>query len=75
TLILGRFRRRRARKRAGVETTTGTISKADPNIERLNAAVDAIAEEVERIGEGQRFVTQLLSSRQDARVLANERER
>jgi hypothetical protein len=33
----------------------------DPRFDRLAHAVDAIAVEVERIGEGQRFVTQLLA--------------
>jgi hypothetical protein len=61
TMVAGRWRRRRQRGR-GVTAGTGD----DPRIERLNQAVDAIAEEVERIGEGQRFVTQLLSERRMA---------
>ena len=35
----------------------------DTRLDRLEAAVDAIAIEVERISEGQRFTTQLLSER------------
>ena len=72
TMIVGRFRRRRKAKFAAKNETAAGVASTDPNIQRLNAAVDAIAEEVERIGEGQRFVTQLLSTRQDARVLTNE---
>jgi hypothetical protein len=58
TMVVGRWRRRRQRGRGDSVPTTN-----DPRIERLNQAVDAIAEEVERIGEGQRFVTQLLAER------------
>jgi hypothetical protein len=36
-------------------------SRDDDWLERLEHAVDAIALEVERIGEGQRFVTKILS--------------
>jgi hypothetical protein len=46
-------------------TSAGTALPHDPRLERLALAVDAVAEEVERIGEGQRFVTQLLAGRQD----------
>ncbi len=38
-------------------------------LERLEASVDAIAIEIERVSEGQRFVTKLLSERQPAPVL------
>ncbi|HZF68342.1 MAG TPA: hypothetical protein VEZ47_09915 [Gemmatirosa sp.] len=40
----------------------------ETRFQRLEQAVDAIAVEVERIGEGQRFVTQLLADRQRERV-------
>jgi hypothetical protein len=38
-------------------------------LERLEASVDAIAVEIERISEGQRFVTKLLSESQPAPML------
>lgn len=45
-------------------------------LDGLERSVDATAIEVERIGEGQRFVTQLLAGRADAAVaLPSERER
>ena len=66
TLVVGRLRRRRGGWRAGAAPAALT---ADPRLDRLTQAVDVIAEEVERIGEGQRFVTQLLAGRQDPRVL------
>ena len=47
-----------ARRRAprGVELTSG-----DERMNRLENAIDAIAVELERIGEGQRYVTKLLA--------------
>jgi hypothetical protein len=47
--------RRRARPRSG------DLSVGDERMQRLESAIDAIAVEVERIGEGQRFVTKLLA--------------
>jgi hypothetical protein len=38
-------------------------------LERLEASVDAIAIEIERVSEGQRFVTKLLSESQPAPML------
>lgn len=59
TLLISRLRRGRRRG--------GAASYADPQLQQfqqLGVAVDAIALEVERIGEGQRFVTQLLAERE-----------
>jgi hypothetical protein len=63
-LVAGRLRRRFARRRTG-SLPVAALPADDPRIERLTQAVDAIAEEVERIGEGQRFVTQLLAERRE----------
>jgi hypothetical protein len=50
---------------------TQAIDRAEPDrLKRLESAVDTIAIEVERISEGQRFVTRLLSERDRARVEA-----
>jgi len=57
-LLATRIRRWR---RGGERPTPRPEVAPDPRIERLTQAVDAIAVEVERIGEGQRFVTQLLA--------------
>ncbi len=38
-------------------------------LERIEQAIDSIAVEVERISEGQRFTTKLLSERANAQVL------
>ena len=66
--LIGKYRRRRSRKHQQLELPN------DPRFERLNQAVDAIAEEVERIGEGQRFVTQLLSQRRESAALKGNRD-
>lgn len=47
--------------------------QAEERMRRLEAGVDAIAIEVERISEGQRFVTKLLSEREKQPVLRGER--
>lgn len=76
TFAVARFRRWR-RKRRGMRSDGVLPPRAedDPRFERLSQTVDAMAEELERIGEGQRFVTQLLSKRQEAPALAVEAER
>lgn len=43
-------------------------SLSDHRLERIEQAIDAMAVEVERIAEGQRFVTKLLSERAQERV-------
>jgi hypothetical protein len=40
-----------------------SAGQPDARLERLEHAVDAIAVEMERVGEGQRFVTKLLAER------------
>ncbi|MDP9203566.1 MAG: hypothetical protein M3P26_16795 [Gemmatimonadota bacterium] len=45
------------------------FNEAAQRLERMEAAVDAIALEIERISEGQRFVTKLLSESQPAPML------
>ncbi len=61
TLVVGRLRARFRRRRGGLQRQGAVAAVDDPRIERLTQAVDAIAVEVERIGEGQRFVTRLLA--------------
>ena len=64
------WRRRRDR---GRPATVAAAAGDDQRYDRLSQAVDAIAVEVERIGEGQRFVTQLLSEERDPRRLVGVR--
>jgi hypothetical protein len=78
TLLVGRIRQGFARRRGGRGVATATpnaLPADDPRIDRLTQTMDAIAEEVERIGEGQRFVTQLLASRREAPMLSGEPDR
>jgi hypothetical protein len=73
TLVIGRIRRRMVRRRGGPASAAVSVVNADdPRFDRLAHAVDSIAEEVERIGEGQRFVTQLLAQRSEARALSGD---
>lgn len=48
---------------------TQALTETAQRLERLESAVDAIAIEIERISEGQRFVTKLLSDGQAAPML------
>lgn len=57
------FARRMDRRSAGGQVPTEVATQ----IAHLNQAVDAIAVEVERISEGQRFTTRLLTEQRDAR--------
>lgn len=57
------FARRMDRKTTGGQVPTEIASQ----IANLNHAVDAIAVEVERISEGQRFTTRLLTEQREAR--------
>jgi hypothetical protein len=57
--------------RRGSRALPAATSQLDERLERIEAAVDVIAVEVERISESQRFTVGLLSDRPPARV--NER--
>ena len=54
------FRKWRARRRGPVARRE-IVAESDPRMERLERGMEAIAVEVERISEGQRFVTRLMS--------------
>ncbi|MEP6620216.1 MAG: hypothetical protein ABJE47_12915 [bacterium] len=43
-------------------------------LQRMEQAIDAMAIEIERISEGQRFTTKLLSGREEVRLAAGQRE-
>lgn len=57
------FARRLWRKPASV-LPNAQLAATNERMERIEQAIDAVAIEVERISEGQRFVTQLLSKRE-----------
>ena len=50
-------------KMAELQRGSAPSSEMSQRLERVESSVDAIAIEMERIGEGQRFVTKLLSER------------
>jgi hypothetical protein len=62
-LPLARAFARRMDRRGGTAPVSNEVSS---QLAHLNQAVDAIALEVERISEGQRFTTRLLSEQRDA---------
>ena len=73
TLLVSRFRRGwRAKRGTATAANASAAMREDPRIDRLTQTVEAIAEEVERIGEGQRFVTQLLANRPGVGALQAE---
>jgi hypothetical protein len=64
-LAIVAVRRARARRRTSID---GSVTSAERATLQLSAAVEAMAIEVERIGESQRFLTQLFSDPRVARV-------
>lgn len=69
TIVLGfplvRSYVRRAEQR---ELRRGSQAPSDERLDRIEQAIDAMAVEVERIAEGQRFVTKLLADRPVERI-------
>ncbi|MGH9204806.1 MAG: hypothetical protein ACRD2A_26570, partial [Vicinamibacterales bacterium] len=59
-----------ARKIWKRESATLSSAPSDHRLERIEQAIDAMAVEVERIAEGQRYVTKLLADRGQERVAA-----
>jgi hypothetical protein len=62
---------RRLWRRPPVAPASALEDKVSPRLDRLEQAVDAIAIEVERISEGQRFVTKVMTERGSAVQPAN----
>jgi hypothetical protein len=56
-------------KRAS-QSPPASDSEMSDRMRRLEIGMEAIAEEVERVSEGQRFVTQLLKEREQVRIEA-----
>lgn len=75
TMIVINVLRYRERTHAHRQVGAHEGGEISQRLERMEQAIDAIAVEVERIAEGQRFTTRLLSERHDERVLPRaERE-
>lgn len=56
-------------KMRGLSISTATMASSDQRLARVEQAVESIAIEIERVSEGQRFVTNLLSERSQALVM------
>ncbi len=59
----------------GGSVGSGQVQEIAARLDRMEQAIDSIAVEVERISEGQRFTTRLLSERSDAAPLPARSER
>jgi len=64
----------RSLKRPKREPASPALQESSARLERLENSVDAIAVEIERISEGQRFVTRLLSDPGQAALLSAARQ-
>ena len=69
-LVLGIPLVRAIVRKAERQSLPGGDARTDDRLARIEAAVDAIAIEVERISEGQRFVTKLLAEKPAAKLHA-----
>jgi hypothetical protein len=72
--FVGMLIHRRAWRRAE-KTFAGKGAGGPADLQQLQQAVDVIAVEVERIAEGQRYVSKLLNERLDSPALPDARER
>ena len=54
------------------ESSATTSLATDHRLERIEQAIDAMAVEVERISEGQRFMTKLLADREKVAIPASQ---
>jgi hypothetical protein len=64
--------RRRARRQASRARPAGLTDDSGQRLQRLEQGMEAIAIEIERISEGQRFVTKLLSQSEAALSMSNQ---
>ena len=55
-----------AGKRRRKELPDSSTARLEARLERMEQAIDAMATEVERVADGQRFTTRLLAERQEA---------
>lgn len=62
-VVLSKMYYKHVEKMAELERGSGQNSEIAKRLERVESSIEAIAVEMERVGEGQRFVTKLLSER------------
>lgn len=68
-MTFARMPDRRKERMASLGSSFSTNPALESRLERLEQAVDTIAIEMERMGEGQRFITKLLADRAAAEQL------
>ena len=71
--VVRRLELRHGAPPAGAAQGARLTGNLEERLTRIEQAVDAIAVEVERISEGQRFVTRVLSERDPLRLPAEKR--
>ena len=69
-VLLARMSYRHKERMATLQAGPERQADIEARLERIEQAVDTIAIEMERIGEGQRFVTKLLAERPSPQQLA-----
>jgi len=71
-IVIGRPMVRAIAAKAEAETKRPALpQEVSARLERMEQSIDAIAVEIERISEGQRFTTKLLAEVRDTPVLGN----
>ena len=63
-----------ARRALAEQAASNATLRADPRLDQLTEAIDAIALEVERMAEGQRFTAKLLAERVQPAIPSPRRE-
>jgi outer membrane murein-binding lipoprotein Lpp len=61
-------------RRAKYPKPAPQVLESAARLERMEQAIDAMAVEIERISEGQRFVTQLMAAKEPVKVLADSNQ-
>jgi hypothetical protein len=77
-VLVVRMTLRHKEKMAELESGSPRRGELEARLDRIEQAVETIAIEMERVGEGQRFVTKLLAERPAPQVadgMASQRER
>ena len=72
-VLLAKMSFRHKEKMASLQSGPERRADFEDRLERIEQAVDTIAIEMERIGEGQRFVTKLLAERPSQQQLAESK--
>lgn len=57
-------------RKAAAPVSDAALSRIEQRMERIEQAIDAVAVEVERVSEGQRFTTRLLSEHSGEKLKA-----